>query len=96
MQIQTKPLSQPKRDHLRRLLDSEGFLVLIEVLGAKAFEKECEIANSAVGGTSAYEEKAKITAVKAREIHSSIALLKELKSQTEEFTLFTAEPTAKP
>lgn len=96
MQLQTKPLSQPKRDNLRRLLEAEGFHVLIEVLESKAFEKECEAANAAIGGTSPYEEKAKGIAQKAIEIHKAIALLRALKGQKEEFTLFTATPSVKP
>lgn len=91
MEIQSNNIAQAKRDKLRKLLDSDGFDVLIEVLQSKAFENEVDVANAALEGTTGYDSKAKESARKAVVIHEGIAIIKELVA-AKHFTISSAKP----
>lgn len=92
MKLNNRQLPQPRQNKLRSLLDSDGFDVLVEVLSAKAFAVETEVANSAVVNTTGYDAKAKALADEAIKIHSAIRLLNDLKAQ-KSFETAIAEPS---
>jgi hypothetical protein len=93
MRIQSNPISTVKQSHIRKLLDSEGFQVLIEVLQSRAFEHEVEVANASLTNTSGYELKAKDEAQKAVSTHAAVGLLIEMKNQKDNFKISTATPS---
>jgi len=89
---QSVNLPENKQKTLRRLFDSEGFEVLIEVLESRAFELEIEIANKSLKGTTGYDNEAKESVRQAQVAKGAIALLKDIQS-LKVFTVSTAKPT---
>lgn len=97
MQLSTNPLSANKQTAVRRLLDSDGFPVLLEVLRSKAFEHEVEVANASLNATTGYDQKAKENAQRAIAVHAAIAILIEMFNSDgkSNFLISTATPTEK-
>ncbi len=91
---QSLNLERVKQDRLRRLLDSDGFDVLVEVLESKAFAHEVDTANYALEGTSGYDNKAKDSARLATSAHDAIKLLKSMRDSDKIFTVSTAKPSS--
>lgn len=92
---QSNNLPAIKQEKLRRLLDSDGLDVLIEVIESQAFEHECDAANKLMQNSSGYESIAKEAARVAATHHDCIAVLKKLRDQKSPFTTSTAKPNTK-
>lgn len=92
---QSNNLPQIKQDRLRRLLDSDGLDVLLEVLESQGFGHECEAANKLVENCTGYESLAKECARRALVHHECIAILSKLRDSKSIFTVSSAKPNTK-
>lgn len=91
MLINSENLTATKQSKLRKLLDSDEFSILIEVLTSKAFEHEVTAANCIIEDRPGYDIKAKESARKAKSIHENIAILKEMQA-AESHKIYSAKP----
>lgn len=93
---QSNNLDRVKQERLRRLFDSDGLDILIEVIESEAFRHECDAANKMVENCAGYESLAKESVRRALVNHECIAILKKLRDSKSPFTTATAKPNTKP